>query len=85
MVFKIVVKDNNHNIRSSRGGTVNEFQSAQADVQKLIEEALQQPGVADVMKAYQQLKPITDLFSAYSRALEHKWIISGSTRSHLQQ
>lgn len=64
---------------------MKQLQSPQGDAQKLIEQALQQPGVADVMKAYQELKPITDMFAVYSRAMETKWIISGSTSSNLEQ
>lgn len=73
--------------RKMKKGTAmkNKGVELQQQANRLLEEALKQPGVADAMRVYQSFKPITDVLTQYNHATYPRVAFTGSDSSTLRQ
>lgn len=58
---------------------MEKYVTLQNDSQSLIEQALRQPGVADVMQAYQNARIYYSSFCEYSELSERTWNVTDAT------
>lgn len=60
---------------------VQKMDDFQRQVQELLEKAMQQPGVAEVVKLYEAQRSSTEAFTKAQHAVSNRWIVSSSTSS----
>lgn len=57
------------------------MENIQRQVDELLEKAMAQPGVSDMMRLYQAQKPAIDAHAQAQQALAPRWVVFSSTSS----
>lgn len=62
--------------RHERGPRMSEFDK---QVNELLRQAMEQPGVAETLRVYQTQQPAMDAFAAAQSAISPRWVVSASS------
>lgn len=62
------------------GGNMSDLDK---EVAALLEQAMKQPGVAEVMEAYESQRTAVDAFTEIENAVAPRWIMSSSTSTSI--
>ena len=57
------------------------MENIQRQVDELLEKAMAQPGVSDMMRLYEAQKPAIDAYAQAQRAIAPRWVVFAATSS----